>query len=275
VTRIGLSSSSVYPESTAHAFGYAASLGYDAVEVMVIDGLSQQISAVKQLSEHHAMPVAAIHAPCLLFTQRVWGTEPWGKLERSAEMAAAVGAEVVVVHPPFRWQKEYAAGFVNGIAALEESTGIAFAVENMYPWRASSRRGIQMYLPGWDPSTEPYANTTIDLSHAAIAGDDPVAMAERLGPRLRHIHLTDGTGSAKDEHLVPGRGDQQAGQVLQNLAEQDFAGHVILEVNLRRSVSRAQREADLAESLAFSRLHLAAPITPSYAVDGGGVASAL
>ena len=152
------------------------------------------------------MPVCAVHAPCLLFTQRVWGTEPWGKLERSAEMAAEVGAEVVVVHPPFRWQREYAAGFVNGIAALEESTGIAFAVENMYPWRASSRRGMEMYLPGWDPSEEPYANTTIDLSHAAIARSDPIAMAERLGDRLRHVHLTDGTGSAKDEHLVPGRG---------------------------------------------------------------------
>ena len=206
MTRIGLSTSSVYPESSAHAFGYAASLGYDAVEVMVIDALSQSISAVKQLSEHHEIPVSAIHAPCLLFTQRVWGTEPWGKLERSAEMAKAVGAEVVVVHPPFRWQKEYARDFVNGIAALEESTGIAFAVENMYPWRASSKRGMEMYMPGWDPSAESYANTTIDLSHAAIARDDPIEMADRLGSRLRHIHLTDGTGSAKDEHLVPGRG---------------------------------------------------------------------
>ena len=84
-------------------------------------------------------------------------------------MAHAVGADVVVVHPPFRWQREYAAGFVDGIAALEESTGLAFAVENMYPWRASARRGVEMYLPGWDPSEENYANTTIDLSHAAIA----------------------------------------------------------------------------------------------------------
>ena len=32
-----------------------------------------------QLSEHHGIPIAAVHAPCLLFTQRVWGTEPWGK----------------------------------------------------------------------------------------------------------------------------------------------------------------------------------------------------
>ncbi len=252
---IGLSTASVYPESTAHAFGYAASLGYDAVEVMVIDALSQSISAVKQLSEHHEMPVSAIHAPCLLFTQRVWGTEPWGKLERSAEMAKAVGAEVVVVHPPFRWQKEYARDFVNGIAALEESTGIAFAVENMYPWRASSKRGMEMYMPGWDPSDEPYANTTIDLSHAAIAQDDPIAMADRLGSRLRHIHLTDGSGSAKDEHLVPGRGNVGAAEFLRHAARTGFGGEIVVEINTRKASSREEREKDLRESLEFAREH--------------------
>ena len=256
--RIALSTASVYPESTAHAFGYAASLGYDAVEVMVgIDALSQQTSALQQLSDHHEMPVCAIHSPCLLFTQRVWGTDPWGKLERSAELAHAVGADVVVVHPPFRWQKEYAAGFVDGIAALESSTGLAFAVENMYPWRASSRRGMEMYLPGWDPSTEEYANTTIDLSHAAIARSDVIEMAERMGDRLRHIHLTDGTGSAKDEHLVPGRGVMRAEEFLRHLADRDFEGHIVLEINTRRCSTRAEREADLVASLEFAREHFA------------------
>ncbi|MGZ8738661.1 MAG: sugar phosphate isomerase/epimerase family protein [Nocardioides sp.] len=258
--RIGLSTASVYPESSAHAFGYAASLGYDAVEVMVgIDSLSQQTSAVKQLADHHEIVICAIHAPCLLFTQRVWGTEPWGKLERSAEMAEAVGAEVVVVHPPFRWQKEYAANFVNGIAALEVSTGIAFAVENMYPWRASSKRGMEMYLPGWDPSEEPYANTTIDLSHAAIAKSDPVEMAERLGDRLRHVHLTDGSGSAKDEHLVPGRGSIGADAFLAHVASSGFAGDVVVEINTRRCASREERERDLRESLEFARQHFPVP----------------
>jgi sugar phosphate isomerase/epimerase len=201
---IGLSTASVYPENTAQGFELAARLGYDAVEVMVgIDPISQEIEAVRRLSDYHEMPVCAIHAPCLLITQRVWGTEPWGKLERSAEMAQVVGADVVVVHPPFRWQRDYARGFVEGITRLEERTGVAFAVENMYPWRASRRR-MQVYVPGWDPSEQGYANTTIDLSHSAVAHSDPVAMAKRLGDRLRHIHLTDGTGSAKDEHLVPG-----------------------------------------------------------------------
>lgn len=254
---IGLSTASVYPESTAHAFGYAAHLGYDAVEVMVgIDALSQQTSAIRQLSDHHGVPVCAVHSPCLLFTQRVWGVEPWGKLQRSAEMAVAVGADVVVVHPPFRWQREYAAGFVDGIAALEASTGVSFAVENMYPWRAS-RRGVEMYLPGWDPSTEEYANMTIDLSHAAIARSDVVEMADRMGDRLRHVHLTDGSGSAKDEHLVPGRGVMEADTFLRHLTEVGFGGHVVLEINTRRCGTREERESDLRASLEFAREHFA------------------
>jgi sugar phosphate isomerase/epimerase len=163
---------------------------------------------------------------------------------------------VVVVHPPFRWQKEYAAGFVDGIAALESSTGLAFAVENMYPWRASSRRAMEMYLPGWDPSTEDYANTTIDLSHAAIAHDDVVEMAQRMGEQLRHVHLTDGTGSAKDEHLVPGRGVMEAGRFLEHLGDTGYSGHVVLEINTRRCSTREEREADLRESLDFARKHL-------------------
>ena len=261
---VGLSTASVYPESTAHAFGYAASLGYDAVEVMVgMDTLSQQTTAVAGLAEHHGLPVSAVHAPCLLFTQRVWGTEPWGKLERSAEMAAALGAPTVVVHPPFRWQKDYAAGFVDGIAALEESTGIAFAVENMYPWRASSRRraarGMEMYVPGWDPSQESYAHMTLDLSHASIAGSDVIAMADRMGHRLRHVHLTDGSGSAKDEHLVPGRGSTGAAPFLRHLAAAGFGGDIVLEINTRRCTTRAEREADLRESLEFARAHFGVP----------------
>lgn len=260
--RISLSTVSVYPESTAHAFAYAAEVGYAGVEVMVgVDALSQQTSAIRQLVDHHQIPVTAVHSPCLLFTQRVWGLEPWGKLERSAQMATELGAEVVVVHPPFRWQREYARDFVNGIAALENSTGIAFAVENMYPWRASSRaslsRQVQMYVPGWDPSDEPYANTTIDLSHAAIAKSDPVAMAKRLGSRLRHIHLTDGTSSAKDEHLVPGRGDVGAAAFLNHLRDLEFAGEVVIEINTRRCVNREERLVDLRESLEFAQKHLA------------------
>jgi len=259
---IGLSTASVYPESTANGFELASRLGYDAVEVMVgIDPISQEIDAVRHLSEYHEIPVCAVHAPCLLITARVWGTDPWAKLERSAEMAREVGADVVVVHPPFRWQRDYARGFVEGIADLEEKTGIAFAVENMYPWRASKRE-MQVYVPSWDPADQTYANTTVDLSHTATSRSDPLEMAQRLGDRLRHIHMTDGTGSAKDEHLVPGRGSQPCVELLEHLASKDFAGHIVIEINTRRSGSRAAREIDLMEALAFTRLNFEAAEDP-------------
>ncbi len=260
---IALSTASVYPETTANGFELASRLGYDAVEVMVgIDPISQEVDAVRHLSDYHEMPVCAVHAPCLLITQRVWGTEPWGKLEKSAQMALAVGADVVVVHPPFRWQRDYARAFVEGVAELEERTGVAFAVENMYPWRAS-RRQMQVYVPGWDPSEQDYANATIDLSHSAVSRSDPVAMAQRLGGRLRHIHMTDGTGSAKDEHLVPGRGTQPVADLLEHLARVDFTGHIVVEINTRKAADREARELDLMESLAFARLNFATAPDPS------------
>jgi sugar phosphate isomerase/epimerase len=258
--KVGLSTSSVYPESTASGFELARRLGYDGVELMVgIDPVAADIDAVEKLRDYHGVPVIAVHAPCLLITQRVWGTDLWAKLERSGEAAQRLGADVVVVHPPFRWQRDYARGFVAGIRRLTESTGIRFCVENMYPWRTPAGE-LKAYVPGWDPTELDYADLTLDLSHASTAGQQSLDLVRSWGDRLRHLHVTDGTGSVIDEHLVPGRGDQQAAAVLDELAAQGFAGHVVLEINSRRNPTRASREQDLADSLAFIREHLAAPV---------------
>jgi sugar phosphate isomerase/epimerase len=88
-------------------------------------------------------------------------------------------------------------------------------------------------------------------------------MARRLGDRLRHIHMTDGTDSAKDEHLVPGRGTQPAGALLEHLADSAFDGHIVLEINTRKAGSREARELDLMEALAFTRLHFSPAVDPT------------
>jgi len=253
---VALSTSSVYPESTASAFEIAARLGYDGVEVMVMtDSVSQDPSALRRLSEHFGVPILALHAPCLLVTQRVWGTDPWGKLVRARAAAEELGARTVVVHPPFRWQREYAREFVAGLARMRDVTDVEFAVENMYPWRARSRE-IAAYSPGWDIRDEDYAHTVVDLSHTAVSGTDALQMVSDLDSRLRHLHLADGSGSARDEHLVPGRGSQPCAEVLQHLRDTSFDGTVVVEVTTRRAGSRIEREADLAEALAFARQHL-------------------
>lgn len=262
-SRVGLATASVYPENCPTAFETAARLGYDGVEVMVwTDPVTREAGALRALSELHGVPVLSVHAPTLLITQRVWGTDPWEKVDRSIELALELGAGTVVLHPPFRWQREYAAGFVDGIALREHDTGIHLAVENMYPWRGPRSRELEAYLPHWDPVPQPYDHVTLDLSHTATAGSDALEMVRDLGPRLTHLHLADGVGSPRDEHLVPGRGTQPCAEVLETLATQGFSGDVIVEVATRR-VGQAQRELDLAEALAFARLNLASAPTPS------------
>lgn len=256
---VALSTSSVFPDGTAAAFDVASRLGYDGVEVMVMtDAVSQDPVALRRLSDHYAVPILAVHAPCLLVTQRVWGTDPWAKLVRARETAEELGASTVVVHPPFRWQRDYARDFVDGLARMEGETPIRFAVENMYPWRAGSRE-VKAYSPGWDVRDEDYPHTTLDLSHTSVSGSDALEVARDLGDRLAHIHLADGSGSARDEHLIPGRGNQPCGDLLAHLAARDFDGTVVVEVSTRRAADRAAREADLAEALTFARAHLAPP----------------
>ncbi|BBY63218.1 sugar phosphate isomerase/epimerase family protein [Mycolicibacterium helvum] len=274
--KVGLSTASVYPLRTEAAFEYAAELGYDGVELMVwAETVSQDVGAIAKLSRRYNMPVLSVHAPCLLISQRVWGANPIPKLTRSVQAAERLGAQTVVVHPPFRWQRRYADGFSEQVAELESRSDVLVAVENMFPFRTdrffgsgdpSIERmrkrggrpgvGISAFAPSYDPLDGNHAHYTLDLSHTATAGTDALEMAERMGSGLVHLHLCDGNGASTDEHLVPGRGTQPTAEVCQMLAASDFTGHVILEVTTSGARTKAEREELLVESLQFARTHL-------------------
>ncbi len=253
---MALSTASVWPESIAVGFELAAELGYDGVEVMVWgDPVSQDVAALVKLRARFRMPVLALHAPCLLITQRVWAADPAVRLDRTVQAALELGAGVVVVHPPFRWQRGYVTGFAQQISALEASSGLSIAVENMFPVRRG-RLEVSSYAPSPDPTDFGYSHYTLDLSHTATAQVDAVAMAKRMGSQLAHLHLADGSGAPRDEHLVPGRGSQPCAEVCRWLVDRGFTGTVVLEVSTRRARTRPERRAILTEALFFARLHL-------------------
>lgn len=257
---ISLSTSSVYPESSSRAFAIARELGYDAIEVMVgMDATSRDVDALQRLRDYYEVPIASIHAPTLLLTQRTWGTDPWEKLERSAAAANRLGASVVVVHPPFRWQRSYAASFTTGIRQLSHATGLTFAVENMFPWRGPRTTEVRGYGPSWDPSELDIDHLTLDLSHAATARQQSLDLVEAWGDRLAHVHLTDGQDGASDQHLLPGQGNQRADEVLAELARRQFTGQIVLEVKTNGSDNPGARLQQLADALEFTRTHSRLP----------------
>src|SRR5215472_607887 len=173
-------------------------------------------------------------------------------------VSADAVSQDVVVHPPFRWQRDYARDFSAGLARMTEESDIVFAVENMYPLRAGGAE-VAAYAPHWNPLLMDSPHVTLDLSHTATSGSDAFAMAEQLGDRLAHVHMADGTGVPnRDEHLVPGRGTQPCAPLLEKLAADGYPGMVVLEVNTRRATTREARIGDLTEALDFTRRHLAA-----------------
>jgi sugar phosphate isomerase/epimerase len=142
---------------------------------------------------------------------------------------------------------------------MAAETDVMFAVENMYPLRVGGSE-VAPYAPHWDPTALDVSHVTLDLSHTAASGSDALAMATELDGRLAHVHLADGTGKPAgplpDEHLVPGRGGQPCAALLTWLSATAYPGVVVVEVNTNRAPTREARLADLAESLAFARLHL-------------------
>jgi Sugar phosphate isomerases/epimerases len=256
--RIGMSTSAVYPLPPEQAFRLARLAGFDGVEVMVTnDEVTQDARALLELSERYELPILSIHAPVLLLTHFVWGRDPKVKLERSAELARSVGAATVVVHPPFRWQAQYARDFLRIVRETAGRYGVEIAVENMFPWKVAGRN-LKAYSPGSDPTAMDCDSMTLDFSHASLSGRDSLELAMAMGSRLRHVHLCDGSGPMDegkifDEHLLPGRGSEPVAEVLDYLVTQGWSGSVVAEVNTRKARTEEDRLELLKETLAFAQ----------------------
>ena len=260
--RIGMSTSCVYPLGTEDAFRLAGLAGIDGVEVMVTqDPTTRSAHDLAELSRRFTMPVLSVHAPVLPLAQFTWGTDPAQKLERSAELAAELGATTVVVHPPYRWEARYAHRFRTHVARVSARYGVEVAVENMFSL-ALGPLSVNPFARAGEA-----AAVTLDFSHAALAGRDSLELALAAGDRLRHVHLTDGTGSMAeghvDEHLVPGRGTQPVAEVLRYLGAKGWNGSLIAEVATRGADDESGRLDMLTETVRFARRNILAPCPSS------------
>lgn len=256
-----MSTTCVYPFAVEHAFRMARLAGFDSMEIMVTnDPITQDAERLLEISARYDLPIVSIHAPVLLLTTFVWGRDPQVKLEKSGELAAAVGADSVVVHPPFRWQSGYAQNFERIVRSTAANSGIEVAVENMFPWTVRGK-AMKAYAPSPDPLDMDVDAMTLDFSHASLSGLDGLEIAKSMGSRLRHIHLCDGATSAADgavldEHLLPGEGTQPVAETLQHLAANGWDGNVVAEVSLRKEKDEHVRIDKLIQTVAFAREHL-------------------
>jgi sugar phosphate isomerase/epimerase len=231
------SSAAFFARPLANTFRIVAETGFTGVEVMVTkDPASQDPARMRALADEHGLTIGAIHAPSLLVTRKVWGTDPIGKIDRAIQVAEQAQVPVVVMHPPFRWQRPYRRWLVDELPVLEARTGVIVAIENMFPVRMG-RRSVTFHSNQDLDELEGLPHLVLDTSHAAVAGHDLIDVRRRFGERLSHVHLSDNAGKGWDSHLPVDEGVLALDGFLRALSEDGYSGAVSLELDLRRCLS--------------------------------------
>jgi sugar phosphate isomerase/epimerase len=216
------------------AFRRAREAGFDAVEVMVTaDPATQDARSITELAEHFGLTVAALHAPFLLLTRRVWGTDPVGKIYRATQVAEGAGIPLVVVHPPYKWQVRYRRWVEHHLTEYAGRAGITIAVENMFPLKIRGDRGLRFHASQDFEDLDRYTHLALDTSHLAVAGYDPVEAYRRYRTKVLHFHLSNNAGKGWDSHLPVDEGVLALDDLLDEVVADGFAGTISLELDLR------------------------------------------
>ncbi len=225
------------------ALGVLVEAGYDGAELMVTqNATSQDADLVARASAAEGLPIAAVHGPFLLVTRRVFGTDLITKARRSIELAGALGADLMIVHPPFRWQRGFHRWLLHDGDGEAAEVGTRVGVENLYPVPVGSR-AVRFHRYTEPRHLEPFRHVVLDTSHLGVAGIDINEAYARLRDRAVHLHVSDNRGGGRDSHAPLGHGRLPLASFLRQAAKDADAGRgaagrdqlsITLELDCRR-----------------------------------------
>ena len=167
----------------------------------------------------HGLTIGAIHAPASCLTRRVWGTDPIGKVERAIEVASDAEVPLVVVHPPYRWQRSFRRWLEERLPSSDASDRRDRRGREHVPG-AGRAREMTFHADQDLEELEGLPDLVLDTSHAAVAEHDLVEVRRRFDGRIRHVHLSDNAGKGWDSHLPPGEGVLPLGAFLDDLSSE-------------------------------------------------------
>lgn len=216
------------------AFEVIAEAGYDGAELMVTqDPSTQDPVQVGRAATGVGLPVDAVHGPFLLLTRRVFGTDLVEKARRSLELAGALGAGVMIVHPPFRWQRSFHNWLLDEGDDEAAALGTRVGVENLYPVDVVGRP-VRFHRYTDPKHLTPFRNVVLDTSHFGVAEVDVVEAWRTLAPMAAHLHVSDNRGQGRDSHAPLGHGMLPLGAFMSEVTASGFDGAITLELDCRR-----------------------------------------
>jgi sugar phosphate isomerase/epimerase len=269
MTAYGVSSMFFHEYTTDEIFSFAAQAGLDGIEYWLEtphfwlrDLPADELIACRRA--HPEIATLTIHTPVLDLNPCSINPDvaeiSVAYAVRSLEMAQALGASVLTVHPGRRTAKRPPgdadrARFDHYIAALREAAlkdTVTVAIENMEPAINSLICIPERMREVLD--AEPWLKFTLDTSHALAASEDTaMEYIDLCGDRLVNVHISRAENGTL--HLPLDRSPQIAG-ILENLRDHRYNGGLMLEIddlNFKRPVSAGEKIAVLSRDNVFMR----------------------
>jgi sugar phosphate isomerase/epimerase len=270
-----LSTGSLYTYGLSRCFALAADAGFDGMELLIDERWDTRQSAyVRSLMDRYGLPVRVVHSPFRPI--HGWAIEEETRIRKSAALAGALDAEVVVHHLPVRfgyglvtlgtrrwilplpmWPmgRAYRTWIEDGYVAFQQETAPTLCIENM-PARHTLGRRWNAHHWNTVPAFIRFESVTMDTTHLGTWDLDPAAVYETWGARVKHVHLSNFDGR---EHRRPESGHLDLGRLLTVLKASDYDGAVTLELSpqgLAAGCPDDEMRDRLAASLAWCRAQM-------------------
>ena len=160
------------------------------------------------------------------------------EMKQSLSVAAELGAQKVVLHPPMisgmgayvtERVRGYALEFISDMVEVSKDLGITICLENMMPRNGFGVEPTELDMLFW---RFPTLQFTLDTGHANLGEGGRTRLSElveRFGERIGHVHLSDNRG-IYDDHFPLGSGTIDFQHLARSMKDIGYDGTVTFEI---------------------------------------------
>jgi sugar phosphate isomerase/epimerase len=259
--RFALSTGSLYTYGLDRVFALAAEAGFDGIEVLVDPRFdTRQPAYLRRLMERYGLPILSVHAPFRPRRLAAWPQTQPESITATADLARAVGAEVIIAHLPYGRDRAYARWLRNDLRAWQQADpNPVVAVENMpLKWvRWWPFAPLEMWRMNRLEEWGAFPHLTLDTTHLGTKGLDPLMVYERVRDRVAHVHLSNARrkGRRVQEHRRLEDGFLTLGALISRLAQDSYDGIATVELHPDALEAEDEEKArfHLRQQIAFCR----------------------
>lgn len=235
--KIGISTSCLYPMYTEQSFELIASHGVPLTEIFFNANCELQndfIDKLRDIKNKYSITVSSVHPTMSLaesfmlfsnYDRRF--AEGLDIYKRYGEIAASLDAKYVIMHggKPNGTMDNY--GYFDRFATVAEAVrqnGATLLQENVVNFRAGSVEALTAMSDYLGDNVK----FCLDVKQSIRGGYSPYTVLERLGAKIKHLHLSD--SNAQNDCMIAGAGDFDFKKFLDTAKQNGYTGDAVIEV---------------------------------------------